>query len=79
MGLKHRTRVRKKGEIKMEKRITEIENKLDRIILQLNSVETLLNDEINGNDLQAEWNAQVLADEAKEEIYDHIRIELLRQ
>ena len=63
----------------MDKRITEIENKLDRIILQLNSVENLLNDEINGNDLQAEWNAQVLADEAKEEIYDHIRIELLRQ
>lgn len=63
---------------KTDKRMTEIENKLDRILLQLNSIETLLNDEINGNELQAQWNAQIMADETKEEVYNHLRIELLR-
>ena len=55
-----------------EKRMTEIENKLERIILQLNSMESLLNE--IAQEPYDTMQAQGYADDVREELYQHLRL-----
>lgn len=55
-----------------EKRMTEIENKLERIILQLNSVESLLNE--IAQEPYDTMQAQDYAEEVRQELYQHLHL-----